>query len=55
MKKGATAGVGGSPLQTKSSGVTTPKPRNPAARPHSPDDEPDIDVENAPVTTYCFF
>lgn len=54
MKKGATAGVGGSPLQTKSSGVTTPKPRNPAARPHSPDDEPDIDVENAPVIQGSF-
>lgn len=53
MKKGAT-GAGGAPLQSKPSGVSTPKPRNPAARPHSPDDEPDIDVENAPVIQGSF-
>ncbi|KAL7732018.1 hypothetical protein ACLKA6_015781 [Drosophila palustris] len=54
MKKGATGGGGGgggAPLQTKPSGVSTPKPKT---RPHSPDDEPDIDVENAPVIQGSF-
>ncbi|EDW68681.1 mucin-2 isoform X2 [Drosophila virilis] len=41
-------------LQTKPSALSTPKPRNPAVRPHSPDDEPDIDVENAPVIQGSF-
>ncbi|XP_030375642.1 mucin-5AC [Scaptodrosophila lebanonensis] len=48
MKKG-----GGAPLQTKPVAVSTPKPRT-TARPHSTDDEPDIDVENAPVIQGSF-
>lgn len=58
MKKGASpvaaAGVPIAPLQTKTSAQSTPKPRSPAGRPHSADEEPDIDVENAPVIQGSF-
>ncbi|XP_017841337.2 probable serine/threonine-protein kinase dyrk2, partial [Drosophila busckii] len=50
MKKGGSAGN----LQSKAAGFTTAKPRSPSARPHTPDDEPDIDVENAPVIQGSF-
>nr|XP_036671977.1 mucin-5AC [Drosophila suzukii] len=53
MKKGSTpapAVVHPKPL----GGNTTPKPKNPLLRSHSPDDEPDIDVENAPVIQGSF-
>ncbi|KAM8710758.1 hypothetical protein ACLKA7_017394 [Drosophila subpalustris] len=51
MKKGGGgggAGGGGAPLPTKPSTV------KPKIRAHSPDDEPDIDVENAPVIQGSF-
>ncbi|XP_064541573.1 mucin-2 [Drosophila montana] len=51
MKKGTAPG---GQLQTKPTALSTPKPRSPAVRPHSPDDEPDIDVENAPVIQGSF-
>ncbi|XP_017014335.2 proteoglycan 4 [Drosophila takahashii] len=55
MKKGSTppspAAVYPKPL---GGGNTTPKPKNPLVRSHSADEEPDIDVENAPVIQGSF-
>ncbi|EDV38948.1 uncharacterized protein Dana_GF25057 [Drosophila ananassae] len=53
MKKGSTPAP--SPLHPKPvGGNTTPKPKNTLVRTHSADEEPDIDVENAPVIQGSF-
>ncbi|KAH8368841.1 hypothetical protein KR200_004389 [Drosophila serrata] len=54
MKKGSTPAP--SPLHPKplGGGNTTPKPKNPLVRTHVADEEPDIDVENAPVIQGSF-
>ncbi|KAH8380003.1 hypothetical protein KR009_008480 [Drosophila setifemur] len=54
MKKGSSPAPP-SPLHPKpQGGITTPKPKNPSVRTHSGDDEPEIDVENAPVIQGSF-
>ncbi|XP_017060190.1 proteoglycan 4 [Drosophila ficusphila] len=53
MKKGSTPAP--APVHPKPlGGNTTPKPKNPLLRSHSADEEPDIDVENAPVIQGSF-
>ncbi|XP_052847517.1 mucin-17 isoform X1 [Drosophila gunungcola] len=53
MKKGSTPAP--APLHPKPlGGNTTLKPKNPLLRSHSADEEPDIDVENAPVIQGSF-
>ncbi|KAH8286951.1 hypothetical protein KR018_012273 [Drosophila ironensis] len=53
MKKGSTPAP--PPNHPKPlGGNTTPNPKNPLVRPHSADEEPDIDVENAPVIQGSF-
>ncbi|XP_039487941.1 mucin-4 [Drosophila santomea] len=49
MKKGSTPATAPKPNP-----ITTPKPKNPLLRSHSADEEPDIDVENAPVIQGSF-
>ncbi|BFF97734.1 mucin-5AC [Drosophila madeirensis] len=50
MKKGTPAPA----PHPKPLGNTTPKPRNPLVRNHAADEEPEIDVENAPVIQGSF-
>ncbi|EDW50458.1 GM14644 [Drosophila sechellia] len=52
MKKGSTPAT--PPVHPKPNPNTTPKPKNPLLRNHSADEEPDIDVENAPVIQGSF-
>lgn len=52
MKKGSTPAT--PPVHPKPNPNTTPKPKNPLLRSHSADEEPDIDVENAPVIQGSF-